>query len=88
MRRTQFDTRAVGVFVTHLPEFEAEIRAHRNTDAATYGIEPAEQLSEAARAVAPAAGLAEDDGATQSQSAHRCVTFPSHRHRSPPTSPD
>jgi putative nucleotidyltransferase with HDIG domain len=55
----QYDPRVVGTFVTHLPEFEAEILAMRNAPAPTYGIEPAEQLSEAARAVAPAAGLAE-----------------------------
>jgi putative nucleotidyltransferase with HDIG domain len=56
---TQYDPRVVGTFITHLPEFEAEIAAHRNTTAPTYGIEPVEQLSEAARAVAPAAGLVE-----------------------------
>jgi putative nucleotidyltransferase with HDIG domain len=56
---TQYDPRVVGTFITHLPEFEAEIAAHRNTTAPTYGIEPVEQLSEAARSVAPAAGLAE-----------------------------
>lgn len=56
---TQYDPRVVGTFITHLPEFEAEIAAHRNTTAPTYGIEPVEQLSEAARHVPPAAGLAE-----------------------------
>jgi signal transduction protein with GAF and PtsI domain len=56
---TQYDPRVVGTFITHLPEFEAEIAAHRNASAPTYGIEPVEQLSEAARQVAPAAGLAE-----------------------------
>ncbi|HEX8458137.1 MAG TPA: HD domain-containing phosphohydrolase [Pyrinomonadaceae bacterium] len=56
---TQYDPRVVGTFITHLPEFEAEIAAHRNTTAPTYGIEPFEQLSEAARHVPPAAGLAE-----------------------------
>jgi putative nucleotidyltransferase with HDIG domain len=56
---TQYDPRVVGTFITHLPEFEAEIAAHRNTAAPTYGIEPVEQLSEAARRVPPAAGLAE-----------------------------
>lgn len=56
---TQYDPRVVGTFITHLPEFEAEIAAHRNTAAPTYGIEPFEQLSEAARHVPPAAGLAE-----------------------------
>ncbi|HEV2801142.1 MAG TPA: HD domain-containing phosphohydrolase [Pyrinomonadaceae bacterium] len=56
---TQYDPRVVGTFITHLPEFEAEIAAHRNTNTPTYGIEPVEQLSEAARRVPPAAGLAE-----------------------------
>ncbi|MFN2597233.1 MAG: HD domain-containing phosphohydrolase, partial [Pyrinomonadaceae bacterium] len=57
---TQYDPRVVGTFVTHLPEFEAEIQAHKGAPVPTYGIEPAEQLSEAAAAVAPAAGLAEE----------------------------
>ncbi len=54
-----YDPRVVGTFITHLPEFEAEIRAHRDAPMPTFGIEPVEQLSEAARQVAPAAGLAE-----------------------------
>jgi putative nucleotidyltransferase with HDIG domain len=54
-----YDPQVVGTFITHLPEFEAEIRAHRGAPMPTFGIEPIEQLSEAARAVAPAAGLAE-----------------------------
>ena len=58
---TMYDPRVVGTFITHLPEFEAEILAHRNTPAPTYGITPVEELSEAARMVAPAAGLAEAD---------------------------
>jgi putative nucleotidyltransferase with HDIG domain len=56
---TMYDPRVVGTFITHLPEFEAEILAHRNTPAPTYGITPIEELSEAARLVTPAAGLAE-----------------------------
>jgi putative nucleotidyltransferase with HDIG domain len=56
---TMYDPRVVGTFITHLPEFEAEILAHRNTPAPTYGITPLEELSEAARLVVPAAGLAE-----------------------------
>jgi len=56
---TMYDPRVVGTFITHLPEFEAEILAHRNTPAPTYGITPTEELSEAARLVVPAAGLAE-----------------------------
>ncbi|MDT7602311.1 MAG: hypothetical protein QOF61_308 [Acidobacteriota bacterium] len=55
----QYDPRVVGTFITHLPEFEAEILAMRNAPPPDYGIKPVEQLSEAARAVAPAAGLAE-----------------------------
>jgi transcriptional regulator with GAF, ATPase, and Fis domain len=55
----QYDPRVVGTFITHLPEFEAEIRAHKDVPMPTFGIEPVEQLSEAAREVAPAAGLAE-----------------------------
>lgn len=56
---SQYDPRVTGTFITHLPEFEAEIMAHRNLPAPTFGIEPGEQLSEAACLVAPAAGLAE-----------------------------
>jgi nitrate/nitrite-specific signal transduction histidine kinase len=56
---SQYDPRVVGTFITHLPEFEAEIAAHRDVPLPTFGIEPPEQLSEAAREVAPAAGLAE-----------------------------
>ncbi|HVF57581.1 MAG TPA: HD domain-containing phosphohydrolase [Pyrinomonadaceae bacterium] len=58
---TQYDPRVVGTFVTHLPEFEAEIQAHRDVPVPTFGIEAAESLSEAALKVAPAAGLAADD---------------------------
>ena len=58
---TQYDPRVVGVFITHLPEFEAEILAHKGAPAPTFGIEQMEQLSDAARLVAPAAGLAEVD---------------------------
>jgi len=56
---TQYDPRVVGTFVTHLPEFEAEILAHRGAPAPNYGIEEMEKLSDAARGVAPAAGFAE-----------------------------
>ncbi len=58
---TQYDPRVVGTFITHLPEFEAEILAHKDAPAPTFGIEEMEQLSEAARKVAPAAGLAPAD---------------------------
>jgi putative nucleotidyltransferase with HDIG domain len=57
---TQYDPRVVGTFVTHLPEFEAEVQAQRGAPLPTYGIEPAEHLSAAASQVAPAAGLAEE----------------------------
>ncbi len=56
---TQYDPRVVGAFVTHLPEFEAEINANRHTPVPNFGIEPLEELSATAREVAPAAGLAE-----------------------------
>ncbi|MBC7910213.1 MAG: HD domain-containing protein [Pyrinomonadaceae bacterium] len=56
---TQYDPRVVGMFITHLPEFEAEILAHKDVPAPSFGIEEMEQLSEAARQVEPAAGLAE-----------------------------
>lgn len=58
---TQFDPSVVGTFIAHLHEFEAEIRAHRGAPLPTFGIEPAEPLSEAARRVIPAAGLADDE---------------------------
>jgi len=56
---TQYDPHVVGTFITHLPEFEAEIMASHNQPLPTFGIEPPEELSEAARLVDPAAGLAE-----------------------------
>jgi putative nucleotidyltransferase with HDIG domain len=62
---TQYDPRVVGTFIAHLPEFEAEIQAKRDTPLPSFGIEPTEQLSEAARLVAPAAGLAEEVPASQ-----------------------
>lgn len=58
---TMYDPRVIGTFITHLPEFEAEILAQRNTPPPTFGISPLEELSDAARNVAPAAGLAETD---------------------------
>jgi putative nucleotidyltransferase with HDIG domain len=58
----QYDPNAVGTFISHLPEFEAEIAAHRGAPVPTFGIEPSEQLSEVALKVAPAAGLAEEGG--------------------------
>jgi putative nucleotidyltransferase with HDIG domain len=56
---TQYDPRIVGTFITHLPEFEAEILATRDRPLPTFGIEATEKLSEAARQVPPAAGFAE-----------------------------
>ena len=58
---SQYDPRVVGLFITHLPEFEAEIAAHKGQSVPTYGIEPTERLSEAALRVTPAAGLATED---------------------------
>ena len=58
---TQYDPRVVGTFIANLPVFEAEIQAMKDKPLQTFGIEPTEQLSEAARSVAPAAGLAEDE---------------------------
>src|SRR5712692_896850 len=55
---SQYDPRVVGIFITHLAEFEAEIAAHKGQPLPTFGIESSEQLSEAAQKVAPGAGLA------------------------------
>jgi transcriptional regulator with GAF, ATPase, and Fis domain len=56
----QYDPRIVGTFIAHLPEFEAEILAARGKPLPTFGIEATEELSAAARQVAPAAGFAEE----------------------------
>jgi putative nucleotidyltransferase with HDIG domain len=61
----QYDPAVVGAFIGHLPELEEEVRSHRGSSLPTFGIEPTEQLSEAARLVAPAAGLAEDEETDQ-----------------------
>lgn len=58
---SQYDPRVVGIFITHLPEFEAEIQARRDEPTPSYGIAPMEQLSEAALKVVPGAGLAAED---------------------------
>ena len=59
---SQYDPRVVGTFITHLPEFEAQIQAMRDTTTTpTFGIGPIEELSEAARNVAPASGLEETE---------------------------
>jgi putative nucleotidyltransferase with HDIG domain len=63
-----YDPRVVATFLAHLPQFEAEIEALRAAPAPTFGIESVEQLSDAALAVAPAAGLADD--ATQAPQAN------------------
>ena len=55
---SQYDPRVVGIFITHLPEFEAEIAAHKGQPLPTFGIETSEKLSAAAQKVAPGAGLA------------------------------
>ena len=55
---SQYDPRVVGIFITHLPEFEAEIAAHKGQPLPTFGIETSEKLSEAAQKVTPGAGLA------------------------------
>jgi putative nucleotidyltransferase with HDIG domain len=67
---TQYDPRVVGTFIAHLPEFEAEIQAKRDMPSPSFGIEPTEQLSEAARLVPPAAGLAEEVKPAQSRVGH------------------
>lgn len=58
---SMYDPRVVGTFITNLPAFEAEILAHRDAPAPTFGIQPLEELSKAALSVAPAAGLAETE---------------------------
>jgi putative nucleotidyltransferase with HDIG domain len=55
---SQYDPRVVGIFITHLPEFEAEIAAHKDQPTPNFGIEPLEELSKAAQQVIPGAGLA------------------------------
>lgn len=57
----QYDPRVVDVFITNLPEFEAEIRALRSPTLQRFGLEPTEQLSEAAP---PSSDLAEEDDET------------------------
>jgi putative nucleotidyltransferase with HDIG domain len=60
---TQYDPRVVGIFIGHLAEFEVEVQAHRNMPLPSFVVEPHEELSESARLVPPAAGLAENDEA-------------------------
>jgi putative nucleotidyltransferase with HDIG domain len=59
---SQYDPKVVSMFIAHLIEFEAEIEAQRHLPPPNFGIEPIEQLSESARLVPPAAGLAEESG--------------------------
>ncbi|HEY7545176.1 MAG TPA: GAF domain-containing protein, partial [Blastocatellia bacterium] len=65
----------VSTFIAHLPEFEAEIESRRHLPPPTFGVEPVEQLSEAARKVPPAAGLAEEEAADD-QSARNTIQDP------------
>jgi len=58
---THYDPRVVDVFISNLPSLEAEISAHRGSPIPTFGIEPIEQLSLAARLVQPGAGLEETE---------------------------
>src|SRR6266550_2764317 len=55
---SQYDPRVIGIFITHLPEFEAEIAAHKGQPLPTFGIEAVEKLSDRAQQVTPGAGLA------------------------------
>jgi transcriptional regulator with GAF, ATPase, and Fis domain len=64
----QYDPNVVGTFIAHLAEFESEIAAHQGAPVPTFGIEPAERLSEAALKVAPAAGLAEERSQSEQKS--------------------
>jgi len=66
---TQYDPKVVNTFIAHLPEFEKEIESRKDVPVPTFGINPLEQLSESARLVPPAAGLAEDEQKLQSQEA-------------------
>ena len=72
---TQYDPKVASTFIAHLPEFEAEIEASRHLPPPTFGIEPVEQLSEAARLVPPAAGLAEEESKDES-SARNAIQDP------------
>ena len=60
-----YDPHVVSMFIANLPQFEAEIAAYRDVPVPTFGIEPTEQLSDAARGVAPAAGLADEESTTR-----------------------
>jgi putative nucleotidyltransferase with HDIG domain len=64
---SQYDPRVVGIFITHLPEFEAEIAALRGQPLPTFGIEASENLSAAAQEVVPGAGLAATESEATSE---------------------
>lgn len=76
---TQYDPRVVGVFITNLPAFEAEIQATRHEPLPTFGIEPTEKLSAVALRVPPAAGLLSESDVTQASVAANASDF-SHQH--------
>jgi putative nucleotidyltransferase with HDIG domain len=58
---SQYDPQVVGTFIAHLAEFEGEIASYRGAPVPSFGIEPLEQMAEAALKVAPGAGLAEEE---------------------------
>jgi len=64
---SQYDPRVIGIFITHLPEFEAEIAAHKGQPLPTFGIEAAEKLSDRAQQVTPGAGLATSEADATSE---------------------
>src|SRR5438067_1922316 len=68
-----YDPQVVATFLARLPEFEAEIEAMRHAPAPTFGIEAAEQLSDAALRVAPAAGH-QAESTQASDDAHTATT--------------
>lgn len=53
-----YDPHLVGLFLTHLPEFEAQINAERIYQARDFGVTPPSPLSAIAQQTPPAAGLA------------------------------
>jgi putative nucleotidyltransferase with HDIG domain len=66
---TQYDPKVVSTFIAHLTEFEKEIESRKDTPTPNFGIIPLEQLSETARLVPPAAGLADEELKNQQQGA-------------------
>ena len=55
---TLYDPSLVGLFLTHLPEFEAQIKAERSFNSSDFGIGPPSGISASGRRAMPAAGLA------------------------------